>query len=134
MLIWLAVTGAILGELPDLLGLYGHVVLHDHNNLYNAAHYGAIKGVIEYIPMCTLHLWLDSYTHEMMDRWSLTNEWVVTEIAMWAINVVLIIWFVKIIKRQLVVHRVAKFKPALDTDSMSTNVTSHSPHKATQEP
>lgn len=100
-LVWLAVTGAILGDLPDILGVFGYFVLHDHGGLYFSAHFGAIRNVIHYVPMCWLHLFIDSYTHELADRRSIANEWIIIELAAWVVNIGLILWMVRVLRRQL---------------------------------
>ncbi len=96
----LAAGGALLGDLPDLIGVYGVLLEHDNGRLYQVAHTGFIAGVLQYIPMYWLHVVLDSFTHSMEDRWSLWNEWVGFEAAAWAINIILMAWFVHLWRRR----------------------------------
>jgi hypothetical protein len=105
-LILVAFAGAILGDLPDLIGVSGIIFAHDNGRLYRLAHAGAIKDVLQYIPMYWLHLFLDSFTHSMEDRWSLWNEWVLFEVVVWTVNVLLIILMVRIRR-----HGIAAIRP-----------------------
>ena len=86
----LGFIGGVLGDLPDLIGVWGSLVRHDRGALYFSAHTGSIKHALQWMPMYWLHLYLDSFTHKMEDRWSLWNEWVGFEVVAWIINIVLI--------------------------------------------
>ncbi len=92
----IATLGALAGDLPDLIGVFGVLFEHDNGRLYQVAHTGFIKDVLQYIPMYWLHIFLDSFTHSMEDRWSFWNDWVGFEAVAWAINIILIAWFVHI--------------------------------------
>lgn len=93
--IWIFVfIGAFLGDLPDLLGVYGQVVAHDQGALRLSAHRGAVAEKLEYIPMYWLHLRLDDITH---DRHSyITRDWIWVEILVWITNLLIIWMFVKV--------------------------------------
>ena len=99
-LIALAVVGAILGDLPDIIGVFGEFILKDDQKLYWSAHTGSIAGVLHYIPMYWLHIFLDTFTHTMEDRWSVWNEWVGFEAVAWTLNILVITWFVRIWKKK----------------------------------
>ena len=112
---FLATIGAILGDLPDLLGAFGYLILNDRGNLYYQAHWGSIKEVLQYIPMYALHLLLDSYTHRMEDRWTLWNHWVEFEVIAWTINLSLIVLLVLIWRKMQDRRRAAmRFHFSLD--------------------
>jgi hypothetical protein len=106
-LFFLAFAGAILGDLPDLIGAYGILFRHDNGDLYRAAHLGEIKEVLQYIPMYWLHLFLDSFTHTMEDRMSLWNEWVGFEAVAWTINLALIALLIWIWRKKAAERRSA---------------------------
>lgn len=95
----LAITGAVLGSLPDLLGLIGFFILRDNGRLYNIAHSGAIKEIIQYIPMCWLHLWLDSFMHDPERTWEGFYLRASLSVLMWVANAVMIWWYVRIWQR-----------------------------------
>ena len=99
VLLLLAVLGGILGVLPDLIGLYGFVLRHDHGVLYGSAHYGAVKDVLQYIPMYALHLGVDSLTHDPDRQWYGWNIRIWLQILLWLANVAVIWWFARIWKR-----------------------------------
>ncbi len=111
----LVLVGGILGDLPDLIGVYGTVVRHDGSRLYHSAHAGAIKDILQYIPMYWLHLRLDSYTQHIYTRWGLWNDYIRFEIIAWTINIVLIVWFAKIYRRQRDLARAAQVGPGQAT-------------------
>jgi hypothetical protein len=88
--------GAILGALPDLLGVFGLFVLADDGKLYNSAHSGSIKSVMQYVPMYWLHLFFDSFMHDPERTWGgiyLRNS---LELGLWVVNVALVVWFTRI--------------------------------------
>jgi hypothetical protein len=95
----LVLAGAILGELPDLAGVYGTLVEHDFGQRYESAHTGPIRDVLQYIPMSALHLYLDSLKLEMNKHWNVWIAWICMEAVLWLMNILLIIWFTKIWKR-----------------------------------
>jgi hypothetical protein len=97
----LVLVGAVLGDLPDLMGVYGFFVKHDSGVLYESAHIGPISHVLVFIPMSGLHLYLDSVMHELENGWSGYLEWLWLEVLMWVLNIVLIYAFVRIWKRNI---------------------------------
>ena len=99
-----ALVGAILGMLPDLIGLYGYVFLHDHGRIYNSAHSGAIKEIIQYIPMTWLHLFFDSFMHDPDRTWEGFYVRRSLQVLLWMVNIGLIVWFVRIFKRNRTVQ------------------------------
>ena len=100
VVLWsLAAVGGILGDLPDLIGLYGYFFKHDHGFLYGSSHHGAVKDVLQYIPMYALHLGVDSLTHAPGREWYGWNVRIWLQVIMWIVNVVLIMWFVRIWRR-----------------------------------
>jgi hypothetical protein len=95
--IWvLMIVGGVLGDLPDILGAYGIIALHDSYRLYLSAHYGAIKHVIRYIPMCWLHITVDPYMHDPDRLWHHIHLRIMLEVLLWILNIVVIAWFVRI--------------------------------------
>jgi hypothetical protein len=93
--IWiLALIGGLFGALPDLFGIYGHLVLHDHGSLYSSARQGAIANYLQYLPMYWLHLSLDKFTQGRGAF--ITEEWTWLEVLLWIVNLTVIWWFVKI--------------------------------------
>ncbi|MGA9121399.1 MAG: hypothetical protein WB699_18675 [Bacteroidota bacterium] len=92
----LAFTGGFFGALPDLIGAWGNYVEHDHWALYRSAHFGAIREILQYVPMYWLHLYVDSLMHGEGRRWWKGNERLWLEIAFWFLNFALIWWYVRI--------------------------------------
>jgi hypothetical protein len=101
----LAAVGGVLGVLPDLIGLYGFAVRHDHGILYKSAHHGAVKDVLQYIPMYALHLGVDSFTHDPDIQWYGWNVRIWLQILLWFANVAVLWWFVRIWKRNTAAKR-----------------------------
>ena len=100
--IWaLALAGAFFGALPDLFGAYGNMVRHDQWKLYISAHAGQRGEILRHIPMYWLHLFVDSFTHGAGKRWWVWNERLWVEIALWAVNLAIIAWFVRIWRNNL---------------------------------
>ncbi len=100
VVLWtLVCVGAVLGDLPDLLGVYGYWVRHDHGVLYESAHLGPISKVLVFIPMYGLHLSLDLIMHEYERESGLYREWLWLEVLMWIVNIVLIYAFVRVWKK-----------------------------------
>jgi len=95
----LILVGAILGDLPDLLGVYGFFIMNDHGELYDSAHTGHIGKILVFIPMYGLHLCLDSIMHEMERERNIFSEWFWIEVAMWVVNILLIYAFVRMWKK-----------------------------------
>ena len=93
--LWSVVAlGLIFGMLPDLIGAYGNIIEHDQWTLYRSAHFGAIKQVLQYVPMYSLHLYMDSLMHGPGHRWWRWDERLWLEVLLWIINMVIIAWFV----------------------------------------
>jgi hypothetical protein len=93
----LVLIGGSLGDLPDLLGIYGYMVERDNGALYESAHRGEIAETLQYLPMYWLHIRLDEVTH---DRHSyITRDWFWIEIVVWIINLLLIWLYVKIFRK-----------------------------------
>ena len=106
VLIWcLVITGGLLGVLPDLLGMYGYVVRHDDGILYHSAHHGPVKDALKYIPMYALHLAVDSLTHDPDRQWYGWNVRVWLQLVLWFVNGVVIIWFVRIWRKNAAIVR-----------------------------
>ncbi len=100
VVLWtLVCVGAVLGDLPDLLGVYGYLVKHDSGELYESAHLGPISKVLVFIPMYGLHLSLDLIMHEYERESGLYKEWLWLEVLMWIVNIVLIYAFVRVWKK-----------------------------------
>ena len=96
-ILWsLAAVGGFLGVLPDVIRFYGFVFRRDHGILYQSSHFGALKDVLQYIPMYGLHVAIDSFTHDPDLEWHGWNVRIWLQLILWAINIVLIMWFVKI--------------------------------------
>lgn len=95
----LGFVGAFLGALPDIIGGYGNWVEHDHYRLYVSAHRGAIEQILLYVPMYSLHLFVDTLTHGSGRRWWLWNEGLWLETLLWIINILLFYWLVRIWRR-----------------------------------
>lgn len=103
--VWvIAVVGAILGVLPDLLGGFGFILAHDEGELYRSAHWGAIKSVMQYVPMYWLHLFCDSYMHEPGRTWHGFHLRPTLEVLLWVANILLTVWFVRIWRRNFNYH------------------------------
>ncbi len=98
VLVSLAVVGGILGVLPDLIGLFG-MIFPRFGEAYDSAHSGALRDYLQYIPMYALHLGVDSLTHDPDRQWYGWNVRVWLQALMWIMNIVVIIWFVRIWKR-----------------------------------
>ena len=98
ILIALAVVGGVLGVLPDLLGLYGMIVRRS-GQIYDSAHIGMLRDHLHYIPMYALHLGVDSLTHDPDRQWYGWNVRVWLQIVLWIVNIVVIVWFYRIWKR-----------------------------------
>jgi hypothetical protein len=102
VILWsLIFVGAVLGDLPDLLGGYGFYVKSDRGILYESAHLGPVSKVLVFIPMYGLHLCLDSIMHEYERESGLYHEWLWLEVAMWIVNIVLIFAFIRIWKKNV---------------------------------
>jgi len=100
--IWtIGAVGAFFGALPDIVGAYGLMVRGDQWRLYNIAHFGKLKRVLEYVPMYWLHLYVDSFTHGNGKRWWAWDERLWVEVALWLINGTVIALFVRIWKRNM---------------------------------
>ena len=98
VLIVLAFVGGVLGVLPDLIGVYG-IIFAPGGEHYNSAHGGALKEVLQYIPMYALHLGVDSLTHDPDRQWYGWNVRIWLQIVLWIVNIAVIVWFVRIWKR-----------------------------------
>jgi hypothetical protein len=99
MWLWiLALTGALFGALPDLIGAYGNFIRHDHWLLYQSSHHGAIANALQYVPMYWLHLHVDSMTHGAQERWWVFEERLWLEGVFWSVNVACMLWYVRIWK------------------------------------
>ncbi len=95
--LWLLVVlGGAMGALPDLLGLYGFAIRHDHGDLYWNAHHGLVKDALQYLPMYALHLAVDSLTHDPDRDWYGWKLRIWLQIIFWLLNGLLIAWFVRI--------------------------------------
>ncbi len=94
----LGTIGAVLGDLPDIIGMAG-ALSHHGADAHFLAHNGQIKEVLQFIPMCTLHFFLDSYTEGMLNRWSLWNDWVRFELMLWTINLIVVAVLIMIWRR-----------------------------------
>ncbi len=99
ILVLLGSIGAVLGDLPDLIGEYGYLFHHGSGHLRFESHYGVIRDYLIYIPMCALHYWLDSYTSKMLTRWTVWNQWVEFELMLWTINLICIVVLIMIWRR-----------------------------------
>jgi hypothetical protein len=98
--VWvIAIVGGILGVLPDVIGAFGLFLLGDEGRLYEQAHSGAIKEVIQYIPMTWLHLFLDSFMHDPYFTWNDLNVRGTLAVLLWLVNIGVIVWFVRIYRR-----------------------------------
>jgi hypothetical protein len=94
----LVLIGGVLGDLPDIIGIYGYMVPHDNGVLYESAHRGEIAEVLQYLPMYWLHTRLDYLTH---DRHSyITRNWLWVEAVVWATNILIIWGFVSLWRRR----------------------------------
>jgi len=94
---WLAL-GLVLGMLPDLIGAYGNIILHDNWDLYLSAHSGTIYDWLKWFPPYWAHCWLDSFTHGV-NRWWVWNEGLWIEVVVVVVNVG-IIWAIRQTKIQ----------------------------------
>jgi hypothetical protein len=100
--VWmLVVLGAVLGVLPDIVWLYGLIVGRETGGLYGSAHYGAIRDVLQYVPMYALHLGIDSLTHDPDRQWYGWNVRIWLQVILWGVNIVVIVWFARIWRRNL---------------------------------
>jgi hypothetical protein len=125
VLLSLACMGGILGVLPDIIGLYGFVVRHDHGDLYYSAHHGAVKEMLQYIPMYSLHLGVDSLTHDPDRQWYGWNVRIWLQIVLWLVNGILICWFLGIWKQK---RQLKSGKDSLSAQSQRTGAfTSNDP-------
>lgn len=95
----IAGIGAFFGALPDLLGVWGTFILHDHWRLYGSAHFGAIAGVLQYVPMYGLHLAVDAFTHAPGKHWWFWSERLWVDVAFWVLNFLLIFLYARIWRR-----------------------------------
>ena len=96
VLLWVIVgLGVFFGTLPDLIGAYGNYIDHDHWTLYRNAHFGDIKGVLQYVPMYWLHLYLDTLMHGPGRRWWKYDERLWLEVTLWAVNIAVIVWLIR---------------------------------------
>jgi len=94
--LWSVVSlGFVLGMLPDVIGAYGNIIENDNWKLYRRAHHGDIEQVLRYVPMYSLHLYLDSEMHGEGRRWWRYDERLWLEIVLWVVNVMVIVWLVK---------------------------------------
>jgi hypothetical protein len=96
-IVTLVVIGALLGDLPDLLGIFGQYVLRDDGALYMSAHRGAIAETLQFLPMYWLHTRLDFFTHDRNSY--ITRDWIWVEIVVWATNILIIWLFVRVWRR-----------------------------------
>ncbi len=98
--IWIGlivIIGAVLGDLPDLIGIYGYWVTQDGGALRDSAHHGEIAESLQYLPMYWLHIRLDQITH---DRHSyITRKWAWVEAGVWGTNIVIIWAFLTVWRR-----------------------------------
>lgn len=98
--VWaLILVGGVLGALPDIISVYGFVILRDRGRLYGSAHYGEIKEILQYIPMYALHLAIDSQTHDPSKEWYGWNVRIWLQVLLWIVNGAVIVWFYRIWKR-----------------------------------
>jgi hypothetical protein len=98
VLITLAVAGGVLGVLPDLIGVYGFIFAPGGEH-YNSAHAGDLRDHLIYIPMYALHLAVDSLTHDPDRQWYGWNVRVWLQIVLWIVNIALVVWFIRIWKK-----------------------------------
>jgi hypothetical protein len=91
--------GGLLGLLPDLFYVCDYVG-GSGNTLYLSAHHGAIRNVLQYVPMCALHFVVDSLTHDAGRQWYGWNVRIWLQLLLWVVNVALIVWFVRIFRRK----------------------------------
>jgi hypothetical protein len=91
--------GSAFRGLPDLLGLVGYTLVHDQGRLYQSAHSGSLKSVLQYVPMYWLHLFMDSYMHDPDRTWHGIYLRATLELLLWLMNIVLVVWFFRIWKR-----------------------------------
>ena len=98
VLLAIAFVGGVLGVLPDLLGVFG-MIFNRYGGLYDSAHIGALRDQLVYIPMYALHLGVDSLTHDPDRQWYGWNVRVWLQIVLWIVNIAVIVWFVRIWKR-----------------------------------
>jgi len=106
IVLWsLVVVGGVLGDLPDIIGVYGYYFRNDHGELYDSAHIGAISKVLVFIPMYGLHLCLDSIMHAFEKEIKMSVEWLWLEVVMWTVNVLLVYAFVRLWKSNLSASR-----------------------------
>ncbi len=96
----LGLAGGVFGALPDLIGAYGNIIRHDHWSLYMSAHSGRIAGILRYIPMYGLHLFLDSLGHGPGRRWWLLQERFWLEATLWLANLLVLVWMVRVWRRR----------------------------------
>lgn len=100
--LWILVgLGVFFGILPDLIGAYGNIVERDHWTLYRNAHFGAIKNILQYIPMYSLHLHLDALMHGPGHRWWRWDERLWLEVLLWVINTIVLVWIISSWRRSV---------------------------------
>ncbi|HUI09347.1 MAG TPA: hypothetical protein VL221_03410 [Bacteroidota bacterium] len=97
----LGAVGAFFGALPDIVGAYGIIIRGDQWRLYNVAHFGKLKRILQYVPMYSLHLYVDSFTHGPGKRWWEWNERLWLEVLLWVVNGTVIALFVRIWRRNM---------------------------------
>jgi hypothetical protein len=92
-------AGFLMGALPDLIGAEGNLLEHDHWAAYRTAHFGSVAHWLQYVPMYWLHLQIDALTHGKGHRWWVWNERLWLELLLWCINLLLILWLVRLWER-----------------------------------
>ena len=107
----LAFFGALFGVLPDLFYFYGIIFEHGDTHLYVSAHYGAIRNVLQYIPMYDLHLAVDSQTHNPDRQWYGWNVRIWLQVILWVVNIAVIVWFTRIWRRNTAAFRSLQKEP-----------------------
>jgi len=92
---WLIFFGALIGALPDLIGIYGNYILYDNWNLYLSAHSGSIYNILRYTIIYTIHPYLDTFMHGEGKEWWIWNQRLWLEIVIILINAIGIYYFFK---------------------------------------